>query len=238
MMKGPYGEVKILGIVNLSPDSFFSGSIARGTDDAIARIEDWFARGAWMVDLGPASTKPGAPDVSPEEQWRRLEPVLKRLPEGLYSIDTTSAEVVRRACDLIGPFTVNDISAGEDDPAMLPLVAELGLPFIAMHKRGNPRTMDSLVEYPQGIVKAVEEYFEAFAAKAEALGIRDWILDPGFGFAKTEEQNWELLRSLAVFRRFGKPVLAGVADKRFTRGDTPAAEALAVANGADILRCH
>ncbi|MBO4428150.1 MAG: dihydropteroate synthase [Bacteroidales bacterium] len=237
-MKGPYGEVKILGIVNLSPDSFFAGSIARGEDDAIARIEDWFARGAWMVDLGPASTKPGAPDVSPEEQWRRLEPVLKRLPAGLYSIDTTSAEVVRKACDLIGPFTVNDISAGEDDPAMLPLVAELGLPFIAMHKRGNPRTMDSLVEYPQGIVKAVEEYFEDFARKAEALGIRDWILDPGFGFAKTEEQNWELLRSLAVFRRFGKPVLAGVADKRFTRGDTPAAEALAVAGGADILRCH
>ena len=237
-MQGPYGEVKILGIVNLSPNSFYADSIAHGTDDALARISDWFSRGAWMVDLGPASTRPGAPDVPPQEQWRRLEPVLKRLPGGLYSIDTTSAEVVRRAYELIGPFTVNDISAGEDDPAMLPLVAELGLPFIAMHKRGNPRSMDSLCEYSQGIVAAVEEYFDDFARKASALGIRDWILDPGFGFAKTEEQNWELLRSLAVFRRFGRPVLAGVADKRFTHGDTPAAEALAVANGADILRCH
>ncbi|MBO4595682.1 MAG: dihydropteroate synthase [Bacteroidales bacterium] len=237
-MQGPYGEVRILGIVNLSPNSFYADSIAHGADDALARIADWFARGAWMVDLGPASTRPGAPDVPPQEQWRRLEPVLKHLPSGLYSIDTTSSEVVRRAYDLIGPFTVNDISAGEDDPAMLPLVAELGLPFIAMHKRGNPRSMDSLCDYPQGVVAAVEEYFEDFAARAAALGIRDWILDPGFGFAKTGEQNWELLRSLARFRRFGRPVLAGVADKRFTHGDTPAAEALAVANGADILRCH
>lgn len=227
-----------MGIVNLSHDSFFADSVAAGVEDALARVQAWFSGGAWMVDLGPASTRPGAEDVSPEEQWRRLEPVLKRLPEGRYSIDTTSAEVVRRAYGLMGPFTVNDISAGEDDPAMLPLVAELGLPFIAMHKRGNPRTMDSLCDYPDGVLAAVEKYFDDFAARAAGLGIREWILDPGFGFAKTDEQNWELLRGLAGFRRFGVPVLAGVADKRFTHGDTAAAEALAVAGGADILRCH
>ena len=232
------GNIKVMGIVNLSHDSFFAGSIASGTEDALRRIREWFDAGAWMVDIGPVSTRPGAADVDVELQWKLLEPVLKRLPEGRYSLDITSAELARRAYGLIGHFTVNDISAGEDDAEMLPLVGELGLGYVAMHKRGNPRSMDSLCDYPQGVVKAVDDYFRDFSAKAEAFGIRDWILDPGFGFAKTVDQNWELLRGLGEFRHFGRPILAGVADKRFTKGDTPAAEALAVANGADILRCH
>ena len=164
------------------------------------------------------------------------------------SIDTTNAGIVRRVYRRIGRFIVNDISAGEDDPAMLPTVAELGLPYIAMHKRGNPRSMDALADYPQGVVKAVDEYFEQFAAKAEKSGITEWILDPGFGFAKTAEQNWELLENLHVFKHFGRPILVGVADKRFTHTpnlfapgqDTGSqyAERLAVERGADILRIH
>ena len=164
------------------------------------------------------------------------------------SIDTTSSEIVRRAYGRIGRFIVNDISAGEDDPEMLPTVAELGLPYIAMHKRGNPRSMDALTEYPQGVVRAVDEYFEQFAEKAEKLGITEWILDPGFGFAKTAEQNWELLENLPALRHFGRPILVGVADKRFTHtpnpfapGQTPSsqyAERLAEKRGADILRIH
>ena len=140
---------------------------------------------------------------------------------------------------------------------MLPTVAELGLPYIAMHKRGNPRSMDALTDYPQGVVKAVDEYFEQFAEKAEKLGIKEWILDPGFGFAKTAEQNWELLENLPAFRHFGRPILVGVADKRFTRTPNPFAncsssatttdtqatgsqyaERLAEERGADILRIH
>ena len=183
----------------------------------------------------------------------------RRSCEGIpsISVDTTSAEIVRRTYGRIGRFIVNDISAGEDDPAMLPTVAELGLPYIAMHKRGNPRSMDTLTEYPQGVVKAVDEYFGQFAEKAEKLGITEWILDPGFGFAKTAEQNWELLENLPAFRHFGRPILVGVADKRFTRTPNPFAncsssatttdtqaigsqyaERLAEERGADILRIH
>ena len=164
------------------------------------------------------------------------------------SVDTTSAEIVRRVYGRIGRFIVNDISAGEDDPEMLPTVAELGLPYIAMHKRGNPRSMDALTEYPQGVVQAVDDYFEQFAEKAEKLGIDEWILDPGFGFAKTAEQNWELLENLPALRHFGRPILVGVADKRFTHtpnpfapGQAPSsqyAERLAAERGADILRIH
>lgn len=156
----------------------------------------------------------------------------------LFSIDTTSAEIVRRAYGVLGEFIVNDISAGEDDPEMLPTVAELGLPYIAMHKRGNPRSMDSLVEYPDGIMAELLRYFEAFSAKTEALGIHDWILDPGLGFAKTIEQNWEILEHLEELKVFGRPILIGAADKRFTRGNTAAAHELAIAHGADILRVH
>ena len=165
------------------------------------------------------------------------------------SVDTTSAEIVRRVYGRIGRFIVNDISAGEDDPKMLPTVAELGLPYIAMHKRGNPRSMDSLADYPQGVVAAVDDYFQGFEARAEALGIREWILDPGFGFAKSADQNWELLENLSAFRHFGRPILVGVADKRFTRTANPFAteasatgseyaERLAGERGADILRIH
>ena len=172
--------------------------------------------------------------------WEGIPPV---------SVDTTSAEIVRRVYGRIGRFIVNDISAGEDAPRMLPTVAELGLPYIAMHKRGNPRSMDSLTDYPQGVVAAVDGYFRDFAARAEELGVSEWILDPGFGFAKSAEQNWELLENLPAFRHFGRPILVGVADKRFTRTPNPFAaegpasgsayaERLAGERGADILRIH
>ena len=154
------------------------------------------------------------------------------------SIDTTSSEIVSRAYSVIGPFIVNDISAGEDDPAMLPLVGRLKLSYVAMHKRGNPRTMDSRCDYEGGVVASLLSYFDAFALKAAEYGIEDWILDPGLGFAKTIEQNWEILRGLSEFKRFQRPILIGAADKRFTKGDTPKAHRLAASNGADILRVH
>ena len=235
----------LMGVVNLTPDSFRPETRAMSIEAARVRVADLVARGCSIIDFGAVSTRPGAADVPVEEEWRRLEPVLGSLEMGIptLSVDTTSAEIVRRTYGLIGRFLVNDISAGEDDPAMLETVAELGLPYVAMHKRGNPRSMDALTDYPQGVVKAVDEYFEGFAAKAEALGIKDWILDPGFGFAKTAGQNWELLENLPALCHFGRPILVGVADKRFTHTHNPFgscqnAEQLAAERGADILRIH
>ena len=226
-----------MGIINLTPDSFFPDSRC-SVQDAAARIARMLDDGADIIDIGAVSTRPGAGDVGTEEEWRRLSPVLPMLEGVRFSVDTTSAEIVRRVFREAGPFIVNDISAGEDDPEMLPAVAGLGLEYVAMHKRGNPRTMDSLCSYPRGVVAELAGYFRNFADRAEALGIRNWVLDPGFGFAKTEEQNLELLERLGEFKTLGRPILVGIADKRFTHGDTEKYHRIALQNGADILRVH
>ena len=226
-----------MGIINLTPDSFFPDSRC-SVQDAAARIARMLDDGADIIDIGAISTRPGAGDVGTEEEWRRLSPVLPMLEGVRFSVDTTSAEIVRRVFREAGPFIVNDISAGEDDPEMLPAVAGLGLEYVAMHKRGNPRTMDSLCSYPRGVVAELAGYFQNFADRAEALGIRNWVLDPGFGFAKTEEQNLELLERLGEFKILGRPILVGIADKRFTHGDTEKYHRIALQNGADILRVH
>lgn len=224
------GKPKIMMVLNLTPDSF-----CESTRYDMKVLES----GADIVDIGAVSTRPGADEVSEEEEWCRLEPVLATLPKNLkVSIDTTRSAIVRKAYALIGPFIVNDISAGEDDPLMLSTVAELGLTYVAMHKRGTPKTMNDLTDYPQGVTKAVLEYFREFARRAEQASVRDWILDPGFGFAKTDAQNEELLDNLPLFREFGRPVLVGVADKRFTKGRTPELQRKAAILGADILRVH
>lgn len=234
----------LMGVVNLTPDSFREETRAMSPEAVQARVASLLRRGCSIIDFGAVSTRPGAADIPVETEWERLQPALDYLVSEMagipsVSVDTTSAEIVRRVYDRIGRFIVNDISAGEDDPQMLPTVAELGLPYIAMHKRGNPRSMDSLTDYPRGVVAEVDEYFRIFAARAEALGIREWILDPGFGFAKDTKQNWELLENLEVFRHFGRPILVGVADKRFTTATGSAyAERLAEERGADILRIH
>ena len=226
-----------MGIINLTPDSFFPDSRC-SVQDAAARIARMLDDGADIIDIGAISTRPGAGDVGTEEEWRRLSPVLPMLEGVRFSVDTTSAEIVRRVFREAGPFIVNDISAGEDDSEMLPAVAGLGLEYVAMHKRGNPRTMDSLCSYPRGVVAELAGYFQNFADRAEALGIRNWVLDPGFGFAKTEEQNLELLERLGEFKAFGRPILVGIADKRFTHGETEKYHRIALRNGADILRVH
>lgn len=247
-MLAKFGAVKIenamtliMGIINLTPDSFFESSRATA-EQAMERISTMVAQGADIIDLGAVSTRPGAADVGVEEEWARLEPVLEQIARcakaPVISIDTTSAEIVRRAYSVIGPFIVNDISAGEDDPEMLETVGRLGLAYVAMHKRGNPRTMDALCEYEGGIMQELNNYFREFALKADEHGIREWILDPGLGFAKTEEQNWEILERLSELQASGRPILIGAADKRFTHGDTERAHRLALQGGAEILRVH
>ena len=252
--------VQWMGIINLTPDSFYESSrVAPSAEAFLSRARVFLEAGASIIDVGAVSTRPGASEVALETEWERLAPALEAFcgsglrEQGLkLSIDTTSAEIVRRSFRLVGSFIVNDISAGEDDPQMLPAVAELGLPYVAMHKRGNPRTMDSRTDYPGGVVGELLRYFEAFGRRTEELGIGEWILDPGLGFAKTPAQNWEILEGLQAFRRFGRPVLIGAADKRFTRevpmhiasrypgcaSGTEVAHKLAADNGADILRVH
>ena len=227
-----------MAVVNLTPDSFFAPSRVRAAQ-ARDRIGELRTAGADIIDLGAVSTRPGAADVSLREEWRRLVPVVRAWDRDIpLSVDTTRAEIVRRVYDCTGPFIVNDISAGEDDPDMLATVGRLGLPYVAMHKRGNPRTMDAQCDYPEGVVPALVAYFEDFARRAEEYGIAQWILDPGLGFAKSPEQNWEILGKLDAFRALGRPILIGAADKRFTGGDTERAHRLALQHGVDILRVH
>lgn len=239
----------IMRILNMTPDSFWE----EGRGD-LSILES----GADIIDIGAVSTRPGAPEVSLEEEWRRLEPALDRVVRlrpvssgnrPVISIDTYRAEIVRRASEKIGDFIVNDISAGEDDPEMLSLAGSLGLPFIAMHKRGNPRTMDSQCDYSSfasvpgssGVMEALLEYFTEFEQKAASCGIENWILDPGLGFAKTPEQCWEILRRQEELLVFNRPVLIAHADKRFTRtveDGNALALGLALAHGAAIVRIH
>jgi len=232
---------EIMGIVNLTPDSFWEPS--RSTAGELAGdIRGMLSKGASIVDIGAVSTRPGAEDVDLETEWARLEPALKviaEMPEKFrISIDTTRSEIIRRCIGIVGPVVVNDISSGEEDPGMLEYCSQNGLRYIAMHKRGNPRNMDSLVSYPDGIMSELNSYFSKFAERAAKVGIKDWILDPGLGFAKTNEQNWEILERLGELAVFNRPILIGASDKRFTGGDNERAEALAVAGGAAILRKH
>ena len=241
-----------MGIINVNGDSFYAASRAAGAEAAVERAGCLLEEGADILDLGACSTRPGAEQPSEKEEWRRLKPALeairKAFPKAKISVDTYRAGIVERTHDAIGPFLVNDISAGQMDARMLPLVGRLGLPYVAMHMRGTPETMQQFTEYTD-ITEDVKAYFEAFAAKADDNGIRDWILDPGFGFAKTVEQNYELLRNLDRLQALGRPVLVGLSRKSMIYkplGITPE-EALAptqvlhfvaMEKGADILRVH
>ena len=251
-------EITVMGIINLTGDSYYSESRCLGADGSIdlaqviKKIGDMFDEGAGIVDIGACSTRPGAALPDEEEEWRRLAPLMAVLknefPGRLFSVDTFRAGIVRKCFDAIGDFVVNDISAGEDDPQMLDTAGKLGLTYVAMHKRGVPADMQSKCSYGD-VTEDVMEYFRDFAARAEKAGIKDWILDPGFGFAKNIEQNWQLLRELGKFSAFGRKVLVGISRKSMIyrlMGITPE-EALpqtqvlnlaALERGASILRVH
>lgn len=258
----PGREITVMGIINLTDDSFFGESrflSSEGDVDVDAllhRAEKMVKDGAGILDVGACSTRPGSDPVGIEEEWRRLKGALpllrKEFPDIAISVDTYFSEIVRRSFDSIGEFTVNDISAGEDDPSMLPTVGRLGLPYIAMHKRGTPSTMQDNTFYGEkedAVADAVKGYFGEFSLKAEKHGIRDWIQDPGFGFSKTVEQNYALLRNLPSIRIPGRKVLVGVSRKSMIYrplGLTPeevlpqtqALHMAALILGADILRVH
>ncbi len=256
-------KIEVMGIVNITDDSYFAESRCldgQSVDKAVERTGRLLEEGADIIDIGACSTRRGALQIGPDEEWRRLEPVLRALsgefPSARISIDTYWSSVVERAYGLIGSFTVNDISAGEDDPKMLPLVGKLGLPYIAMHKKGTPGTMQSLCSYPPShreglsdVSCAVSDYFDAFALRAKEYGITGWVMDPGFGFAKDLEQNWTLMREMDKILKPGHKTLVGVSRKSMIyrmfgitpEESLPATQALHMAaldKGADILRVH
>lgn len=251
-------RISLMAIINITDNSYYSASrfLAKGGADIDAvrgRVRQVLDEGADIIDFGACSTRPGSEAVGADEEWRRLEPVLRLMADEFpgveVSVDTYWAEVVRKAHEILPNLIVNDISAGEDDPQMLPTVGELGLRYIAMHKRGNPGNMQSLCDYPEGVTQAVLQYFRDFEAKAKRYGIKEWILDPGFGFAKTVEQNWQMLRELDRFKELGRPILVGISRKSMiykplglgpedVLPQTCEAHRQAIANGATILRVH
>ena len=248
-------NIQIMGIVNLTDDSFYAGSrvlSASGEfvpETFLSRVRSMVAEGASIIDLGACSTRPGSDSVDEETEWRRLEPALRLLSDKRdfeVSIDTFRPEIVQKAYDVFGPFIVNDISGGSDK--MLSLVGRLGLTYIATHSRGDSKTMQSLTDYDD-VTSAVKDFFAEFSQRAVLFGISDWILDPGYGFAKTVEQNWQLLRELPQLAIFGKRLLVGVSRKSMIwkpLGITPSealpgtqvAHLAALQGGADILRVH
>lgn len=250
-----FSQPRVMAILNVTPDSFFAGSRMPDAPHVERRVREAVAEGASIIDVGGYSSRPGADEVSPGEEWRRVKlgvGAVRRLAPGMaVSVDTFRSEVAARAIERFGPLIINDISAGELDPAMPAVAAKYGVPYIAMHMKGDPKTMQSLTDYKRDITAEVVAYFEAKVAALLAAGIarEHLVLDPGFGFAKTTEQNYELLAGLHRLCALGYPVLAGLSRKSMiyrVLGVTPA-QSLAgtvalgwecLRQGAAILRVH
>ncbi len=242
---------KVMGILNLTPDSFFDGGKFTERDSILRKLELMLHEGATFIDVGAVSSKPGAKPVSAEEEADRLlQPlrvVLEAFPGAICSIDTTNAEVAEFALKA-GAAMINDITAGKGDEKMLELVAKYRVPFVAMHMQGNPQTMQQNPHYID-VVKEVLEFFAERIAACKQAGIHDVIVDPGFGFGKTKEHNYKLLKHLDVFKITGQSVLVGLSRKgmvyKTLRTDadgalngTTALHMVALQNGAKILRVH
>ena len=250
-----FSQPRVMAILNVTPDSFFAGSRMPDAPHVERRVREAVAEGASIIDVGGYSSRSGADEVSPGEEWRRVKlgvGAVRRLAPGMaVSVDTFRSEVAARAIERFGPLIINDISAGELDPAMPTVAAKYGVPYIAMHMKGDPKTMQSLTDYKRDITAEVVAYFEARVAALLAAGIarEHLVLDPGFGFAKTTEQNYELLAGLHRLCALGYPVLAGLSRKSMiyrVLGATPA-QSLAgtvalgwecLRQGAAILRVH
>jgi len=242
---------KVMGILNLTPDSFYDGGQHLGNEQYLFQTEKMLNEGATFIDVGAFSSRPNGEWISEEEEWQRLETPLmqitERFPEALFSIDTFRSGVAEQAIAL-GVGMVNDISAGLLDPQMFALIARHQVPYIMMHMRGTPQTMNQMTQY-NDVVKEVLQYFSERVFEARQLGINDVIVDPGFGFAKTLEQNFTLLRELEHFQWLDLPVLVGVSRKSMiyktlaisaaeALNGTTALNMLALTKGASILRVH
>lgn len=243
---------RVMGILNLTPDSFYAGSRVQ-TEEAIARrAEQIVAEGGAMIDVGAYSSRPGAADVSAAEEMERLRRglavVRRTVPDAVLSVDTFRADVARMCVEEYGVAVVNDISAGEMDADMFRTVARLNVPYVMMHMQGTPQNMQQEPRY-DNLLREVFLYFARKVQQLRDLGVKDIILDPGFGFGKTLEHNYRLLAHLEEFRVFGLPLLAGVSRKSMifrllgitpqeSLNGTTVLDTLCLMKGADILRVH
>ncbi|WP_314151884.1 dihydropteroate synthase [Capnocytophaga granulosa] len=241
---------KVMGILNITPDSFYAQSRTTPAE-VLRKAEQMLEEGATFVDIGGYSSRPNAQEVSPQEELQRVVPVVealvKHFPDIRISVDTFRAEVARESLEA-GACIINDISAGQIDPAIWEVVAHYQVPYIAMHMRGTPQTKQTYTEYDK-LTKDILYYFSQIKDKARQLRINDLIVDPGFGFSKTLAQNYELMQQLALFKALECPILVGISRKTmiYKLLDTTPETALngttvlntfALLHGADILRVH
>ncbi|HEY1063643.1 MAG TPA: dihydropteroate synthase [Daejeonella sp.] len=242
---------QIMGILNLTPDSFYDGGRNNNLINALKKTEQILSEGADLIDIGAYSSRPGAEHISEETESERLIPVLRaivsKFPDAILSIDTFRSGIAKIAVNE-GAAIINDISAGSMDKEMFQTIAKLGVPYIMMHMKGTPQTMSSQNDY-EDITTEVCQYFASRIQKLRNLGVNDLIVDPGFGFAKNLEQNYELLANLEQLKSTGHPVLAALSrksmiyklletDAEHALNGTTAANTIALIKGANILRVH
>ena len=242
---------KVMGILNVTPNSFYDGGKYKNETEILSQVEKMLADGASFIDIGAYSSKPNAEFVSEQEEIIRIAPVvdlvLKHFPDTMLSIDTFRSEVAKIALES-GAAIINDISAGMLDDKMLETIGKYNVPYIMMHMRGNPQTMQKLTNY-EDILKEMLFYFSERVAKARTFGINDLILDPGFGFAKAIDQNYEVFQKMELFKILELPLLVGISRKSMIYksldiaiGDaingTTILNTLALTKGTNIIRVH
>lgn len=243
---------QVMGILNITPDSFYAGSRTQTETEIVERAIRIIQEGGSIIDVGAYSSRSDAEHISPEEETERLRKGLRiirrELPDAVISVDTFRADVARMCVEEYGADIINDISAGNMDEDMLPTVARLGVPYVMMHMQGTPQDMQLHPHY-ENIVKEVLYYFSEKVQKLRDMGAKDLIIDPGFGFGKTLEHNYELLNKMEELQIFGLPVLVGVSRKSMiyklldgtpetALNGTSIVNAIALMKGADILRVH
>jgi dihydropteroate synthase len=241
----------VMGILNVTPDSFFDGGKFTHEKTMLEHVEKMLEEGADIIDIGACSTRPGAKEISAEEERARLLPALKairkKIPDTIISVDTYRSEIAKAAAEE-GADMINDISGGTMDENMFEEIARLHVPYVLMHIKGTPAGMQKNPSY-ENVTAEVKKYFEEKITKLKALGVKQIILDPGFGFGKTLEHNYTLLKNLSEFKSFGFPILAGISRKSMVNkalgtipekalNGTTVLNTIALLNGASILRVH
>ena len=243
---------KVMGVLNITPDSFYTGSRFMEENAIIAAAGKMLEDGADFLDVGGYSSRPGAEDIPPAEEKKRVLKAVKiisgEFPGAIISVDTFRADIAREAVLGCGARMINDISGGESDPEMFPLIEEINVPYVMMHMRGNPRTMQDNTIYDD-VVADILKWFGEKIVRLQSAGVKDIIIDPGFGFSKTIKDNFELLNRLKNFSIAGLPVMVGISRKSMiwrtleitpdeSLNGTSVLNTVALMNGADILRVH
>ncbi len=243
---------RVMGILNVTPDSFYAGSRKQSEEDILQRARQIIEEGGDIIDIGAYSSRPDAKHISTEEETSRLKKALtllnKEMPEAVISVDTFRADIAKMCVEEYGVAIVNDISAGNMDENMMPTVAKLGVPYVMMHIKGTPQDMQKNPEY-DNVLKDVMYYFSEKVQKMRDLGAKDIIIDPGFGFGKTVEHNYILMNKLEEFRIFDLPILVGISRKSMiyrllsntpedALNGTTVLNTISLMKGANILRVH